>query len=96
MKRVVPTLAPSDPLTHDAVAFGQAIRAARTAAGMTLVDAAAALAVSKQTLCDLERATGSVGLVLALKIARELGVGVFAVQPSQREPARQALRSLAV
>lgn len=49
-----------------------------TAAGMTLVDAASALGVSKQTLSDLEKATGSVGLAIALRIARELGVGVFA------------------
>lgn len=91
MKRVVPTPAPTDPWMHDPASFGQAIRAARTAAGMTLVDAASALAVSKQTLSDLEKATGSVGLAIALRIARELGVGVFAVQPAQREAARQTL-----
>jgi len=93
MKRVVPSLAPTDPLTLDPQSFGQAIRAARTAAGMTLVDAAAMMGVSKQTLSDLEKATGSVGLAIALKVARELGVGVFAVQPTQREAARQALLS---
>ena len=31
------------------------------------------------------------GLAIALRIARELGVGVFAVQPAQREAARQTL-----
>jgi len=91
MKRVVPSPSPSDPLTSDPTSFGQAIRAARTAAGMTLVDAAATIGVSKQTLSDLEKGTGSVGLVIALRAARELGVGVFAVQPTQREAARQAL-----
>lgn len=91
MKRVVPSPAPSDPLTVDPQSFGQAIRAARTAAGMTLVDAAAMMGVSKQTLSDLEKATGSVGLSIALRVARELGVGVFTVQPTQREAARQAL-----
>lgn len=94
MKRVVPSPPPTDPLTLDPPSFGQAIRAARTAAGMTLVDAAAMMGVSKQTLSDLEKATGSVGLAIALKVARELGVGVFAVQPTQREAARQALLSL--
>lgn len=68
-------------------------RAARTAAGMTLVDAADMMGVSKQTLSDLERATGSVGLAIALRVARELGVGVFATQPAQREAARQALQA---
>lgn len=92
MKRVVPSRPPTDPLTLDSQSFGQAIRAARTAAGMTLVDAAAMMGVSKQTLSDLEKATGSVGLAIALRVARELGVGVFAVQPTQREFARQALR----
>ena len=91
MKRVTPTLPPADPLTLDPVVFGQAIRAARTAAGMTLVNAAEMMGVSKQTLSDLEKATGSVGLVIALRVARDLGVGVFTVQPMQREAARQAL-----
>jgi transcriptional regulator with XRE-family HTH domain len=76
---------------HDPEAFGQAIRAARTSAGMTLADAAAMMGVSKQTLSNLEKATGSVGLAIALRVARELGVGVFAVQPGLRETARQAL-----
>jgi len=60
-----------------------------------MVDAAAMIGVSKQTLSDLEKATGSVGLAIALRVARELGVGVFAVQPPQREAARQAMLSQA-
>jgi len=60
-----------------------------------MVDAAAMMGVSKQTLSDLEKATGSVGLTIALRVARELGVGVFAVQPRQREAARLALRTQA-
>lgn len=91
MKRVVPTPAPVDPWVQDPVLFGQAIGAARTASGMTLMDAAAAMGISKQTLSDLEKATGSVGLAIALRVARELGVGVFAVQPAQRWAARQTL-----
>ena len=79
----------------DPQAFGQAIRAARTAAGMSLVDAAASMGISKQTLSDLEKATGSVGLTIALRVARDMGVAVFAVQPAQRDAARQALRDLA-
>lgn len=94
MKRVIPSAAPVDAWLQDPLSFGQSIRAARTAAGMTLVDAAAMMGVSKQTLSDLEKATGSVGLAIALRVARELGVGVFAVQPAQREAARQALRDL--
>lgn len=92
MKRVVPSPIPSDPWVPDPEAFGRAIRAARTASGMTLVDAAATMGISKQTLGDLEKATGSVGLSIALRVARELGVGVFIAQPNDREAMRQALR----
>lgn len=91
MKRVKPTPAPTDPCMKDRIAFGQAIRAARTGAGMTLVEAAATMGVSKQTLSDLEKATGSVGLATALRIGRELGVGIFAVQPAYRTTATESL-----
>lgn len=92
MKRVVPFPPPTDAWAPDPATFGQAIRAARTAAGLTLIDAAATLGISKQTLGDLEKATGSVGLATALRVAKELGVGVFVVQPFERETTRQALR----
>ncbi|MCW7541080.1 helix-turn-helix domain-containing protein [Aquabacterium sp. A7-Y] len=91
MRRVTPTPRPADPLVSDAVAFGVAVRAARTASGLTLADAAAALGIAKQTLSDLETARASVGLATALKAARELGVTIFAVPSSEREPARRAL-----
>jgi DNA-binding XRE family transcriptional regulator len=58
---------------------------------MTLVDTAAMVGVSKQTLSDLEKATGAVGLALALRVAHELGVGIFAIQPAHRAVARQVL-----
>ncbi|MDE2259738.1 MAG: helix-turn-helix transcriptional regulator [Betaproteobacteria bacterium] len=91
MRRVVPTLFPSDPLLKDAAMFGAAIRAARTGAGMTLVDAAMTLGISKQTLSNLEKASGSVGLSIALKVARELGVAVFAAPAGDREPVRRII-----
>ena len=89
MRRVVPTHFPSDPLLKDAATFGAAIRAARTGAGMTLADAAMTLGISKQTLSDLEKATASVGLATALKVAHELGVAVFASPAGDREPVRR-------
>jgi len=91
MRRVVPTSFPSDPLLQDAATFGAAIRAARTAAGMTLSDAAMTLGISKQTLSDLEKATASVGLSIALRAARDLGVAVFAAPAADREPVRRFL-----
>lgn len=91
MRRVVPTPFPSDPLLKDAAAFGAAIRAARTGAGMTLADAAMTLGIAKQTLADLEKASASVGLAMALKVARELGVAVFATPAADREPVRRLI-----
>lgn len=60
---------------------------------MTLVDAALTLGVSKQTLTDLETAKASVGLATALRVAKELGVAVFAVPSPEREPVRRLILS---
>jgi len=91
MRRVVPTQFPTDPSIFDAEAIGAMIRAARTGLGMTLADAAVTVGVSKQTLADLETAKASVGLAIALKVAKELGVAVFAVPAGEREPVRRAI-----
>jgi len=91
MRRVVATPLPSEPVVTDAASFGAAVRAARTGVGMTLADAALTLGVSKQTLSDLETAKASVGLAIALKVARELGVAVFAVPSNEREPVRRMI-----
>lgn len=93
MRRVIATRPPGDPVVTDAAAFGAAIRAARTGTGMTLADAALTLGVSKQTLSDLETAKASVGLAIALRVARELGVAVFAVPSNEREPVRRMIVS---
>jgi transcriptional regulator with XRE-family HTH domain len=94
MRRVVPTPFPDEPLLADSKALGAAVRAARTNAGMTLVDACAALGITKQTLSDLETARASVGVGTALRVAPELGVAVFAVPSAEREPVRRAIRAL--
>jgi transcriptional regulator with XRE-family HTH domain len=91
MKRVVAAPFPADPWVADAAKLGAMVRAARTATGMTQADAAISLGVSKDTLADLETAKSSVGLVTALKIARELGVAVFGVPASDRELVRRAI-----
>jgi len=94
MRRVVPTPFPADSLVADAAVFGAMIRAARTSSGMTLADAAMTLGVSKQTLSDLETAKASVGLTIALRVASELGVAVFAVPSAEREPVRRLIVSV--
>jgi transcriptional regulator with XRE-family HTH domain len=78
-------------MLKDAAAFGAAIRATRTAAGMTLADAAMTLGISKQTLSDLEKATASVGLSIALHVARELGIAVFFAPAADRDPVRRMI-----
>lgn len=60
---------------------------------MTLADAALTLGVSKQTLSDLETAKASVGLATALRVAKELGVAVFAVPSPEREAVRRLILS---
>ena len=90
MKKVVATAFP-DPLLTGALAFGKAVRAARTTSGMTQADAALVIGISKQTLLDIESGTGTVGLALSLRTAHELGVSLFAVPSKDREVLRRMI-----
>lgn len=92
MRRVTPTLFPQ-PLLTDAIGFGAAVRAARTASGMTLTDAALAVGVARQTLQDLETGTGTVGIGAAMKIANELGVSLFAVPAREKGPINRTINA---
>lgn len=94
MKRVKPTAPPADLLVPDSKAFGASIRAARSATGMTLADAALLLGVARQTLTNLETGKSSVSLDTALRAAREFGVSLLAVPAGQREAVRRALSTL--
>jgi transcriptional regulator with XRE-family HTH domain len=94
MRRVVPTPFPADPAVVDPAAFGALIRAARTHSGISLSDAAARLGVSKQTMFDLEKATASVGLSIALRAARVLGLTMLALPSAEGEPARRLLAGM--
>ena len=93
MKRVVATPSPSDPFVSDARVLGAAVRAARTAAGLTVEEAALGIGVAKQTLSDLEAGKESVGLGLVLRITRDLGVALFVAPATQRERFRRMLTS---
>jgi transcriptional regulator with XRE-family HTH domain len=94
MKRVKPTAPPLDLLVPDSKAFGASIRAARSATGMTLADAALLLGVARQTLTNLETGRSGVSLDTALRAAREFGVSLLAVPSGQREAMRRALSTL--
>lgn len=83
-----------DPLIRDAKAFGQAVRAARTSAGISLEAAAQALGISKATLSDLEGGKGTVAIGTALRVARDLGAVVFAAPLAVQFEAASALQGL--
>lgn len=94
MRTVTPKPFPSDPELRHSKQLGDAVRAARTQAGLTLADAALTLGIAKQTLSDLELGKPSVGLGLALEIAAGLGVALFVVPASAREQTRMRLENI--
>jgi DNA-binding XRE family transcriptional regulator len=91
MRTVVPTSPPADPVVADARALGAAIRAARTGARVTVLDAAAAIGVSRQTMVNIETGKGAVALPIVLRAAAELGVTLFAVSSADRDVVRRAI-----
>ena len=91
MKKILPTPFPPDPLLTDIAVLGAAIRAARTAAGLRLIDAASLIGVARQTLNDLENGKPTVSVGNALKIADGLGVALFCVPAAERERVRRKL-----
>jgi transcriptional regulator with XRE-family HTH domain len=50
------------------------------------------LGIAKQTLQDLERGTGTVGLAIALRVAAELGVTLFTAPPGLKDQVRHWLQ----
>lgn len=93
MRRVVPTPFPLDPWLQSTEQLGAAVRASRTAAGMTLEDAALAVGVAKQTLQNLETGKGQVSLTIALRILGGLGVDLFVGQARDRSRILNVLKA---
>lgn len=94
MKTVRPTSPPADPVLSTPEALGQALRAARTQAGIRLEDAALQLGIAKQTLQNLETGSPGVGVGTALRVAHEYGVILLGVPASQRKRAIDAIQSM--
>lgn len=94
MKKVVPTPFPSDFELTTVKQLGEAVRAARTKYGMTLVEAAMSLNVSKQTLSDLELGKPTVSIGYALNIAISLGVSLFIVPAELKNTAKFVLERM--
>jgi len=92
MKIVKVTPFPSPSLVT-AQEFGQAVRAARTATGMPLTQAAMLVGVAVQTLQDIETGTGTVALSTALKVAHEPGASFFVTPSRQKSIVAHAIQS---
>lgn len=92
MKRIVEVPFPSDPHIVDPGVLGQTIRAARTQAGLTIQEAAQSIGVAKQTLSDLEAGKATVTLGLVLKIAKDLGVSLFAIPADRAEELKRNMQ----
>jgi transcriptional regulator with XRE-family HTH domain len=92
MKAQSPPAPAADPIVTSPVDLGRILRASRKAGGLTLEQAAAGLGIAKQTLQDLERGTGTVGLAIALRVAAELGVTLFTAPPGLKGQVRHWLQ----
>lgn len=94
MRRVTARAFPKNNLVEDARDLASFIRAARTQSDLTLEQAAMAVGVAKSTLQKLETDPTTVSLGIALQVARELGVSLFAVPSEQREILRKLIARL--
>lgn len=65
--------------------LGLLIRQARKASGLSIVEAAASIGIAKQTLSDLERGRGSVGIQIVLKVIHEFGLRVLVTSKKELE-----------
>lgn len=92
MRRVVKTKFPASPLISDLVVLGAAIRASRTEAGMTMLEAAMVLNLTAKTLADIELGKPSVSLGSALKVARGFGLALFVVHDADKQLTLNALQ----
>jgi len=95
MRRVVKTPFPSDPLITDPAMLGAAIRAGRTAQGLTSEEAAMTIGIAKQTLTDIEAGKPTVGWGTVFKVANNLGVSLFLAPASDRERIKVLIRKAA-
>lgn len=84
MRRVVATNFPDEQIIESPDLLGEAIRAARTQSGLTLLEAALSAGVSKQTMQRIETDPSSVGFGLLLQVGRLLGVSLFVVPAGSR------------
>ena len=93
MRRVKPQTFPEDPLVSEATVIENFIRASRTQSGMTLEEAALTIGIAKSTMQAIETHPHQVAFATVLKVAKEMGVSVFAVPAEQREVVRKMIKN---
>lgn len=74
MRKITATPFPVRSTVTSPEEVGTLVRAVRTAAGITLEEAALTVQVAKQTLQNLEKGKGTVSLALAFKVLTGLGI----------------------
>ncbi len=76
---------PANPHVSGSDVIAKAIRAARTQAGLRLIDAAGLAGVSNQTLVAIEAGSPGVSIGKILQVADALGVSLFVAPAGDRE-----------
>lgn len=87
MRKLSATPFPEHSTADNPEDLGALVRAVRTAAGMTLEEAALTVQVAKQTLQNLEKGKGTVSLALAFKVLTGLGIQLHWQAPEGTSPA---------
>jgi transcriptional regulator with XRE-family HTH domain len=95
MRRVKKTPFPKSHWIDHGRILGAAIRASRTEAGISLVEAALALDIPKQTLADIEAGKPSVRFGTYLSVAQAFGLSLFVAQRYKKDSVVQFLADLA-
>lgn len=94
MKRVVAQPFPANPLITQPEILGDAIRAARTQAGLRLEDVAVSLGMSTKTLSAIENGKPGVEFGNVLRVGAAVGVDLFVMPRAEREAIRRRLTDL--
>lgn len=87
MRKLSATPFPDHPTVDNPEDLGALVRAVRTAAGLTLEEAALTVQVAKQTLQNLETGKGTVSLTLVFKVLAGLGIRLRWQAPEGTRPA---------
>lgn len=93
MRRVIAQPFPEQLLLETPQHLAAGIRAARTQSGLTLAEAALANGISTQTMQRLETDPAAVGFGVLLRVARNLGISLFAVPAASQGVAQKSLKA---